>query len=139
MTTDIEKKFLYVHIHEKDRNFTRFFWLWINTSEPESKLVVYHFKTALFGAVSLFHIVCHTISPLTATQHSFVKMTSRQICMLTIFTSGRVTEADIVQYYHNARVNLSEAGCPTVRNFVLLLSRIRPLIQVLQLSSVPGI
>ena len=39
MTTDIEKEFLHVHLHEKDKDFTCFFWL-ANPSDPESELMV---------------------------------------------------------------------------------------------------
>ena len=60
ISTDIEKAFLHVYLHEKDRDFTRFFWL-TDPSDPESELAVYHFKTVLFGAVSSPFILYATL------------------------------------------------------------------------------
>ncbi|XP_063436158.1 uncharacterized protein LOC134717595 [Mytilus trossulus] len=51
ISTDIEKAFLHIGLDEKDRDFTRFFWL-SDTDNPSSTLTTYRFKSILFGATS---------------------------------------------------------------------------------------
>jgi len=51
ISTDIEKAFLQIHLHESDRDFTRFFWL-SDPADPNSDLIMYRFKAVLFVAVS---------------------------------------------------------------------------------------
>ena len=51
LSTDIEKVFLHVTLHEADRDYTRFLWLSDHTN-PESNLIVYRFRAVLFGSVS---------------------------------------------------------------------------------------
>ena len=60
ISADIEKTFLHVHLHEKDRDFTCFFWL-TDPLNPESELAVYRIKTVLFGAVSSPFILYATL------------------------------------------------------------------------------
>lgn len=66
ISTDIEKAFLhiYMHLHEKDRDFTRFFWL-TDPSNPKSELAVYCFKTTLRSCQFSLHFVCYTVSSFT--------------------------------------------------------------------------
>ncbi|XP_062596767.1 uncharacterized protein LOC134258250 [Saccostrea cucullata] len=49
VTTDIEKAFLHVGLHENDRDATRFLWL-KDPNDVNSSLVPYRFKAVLFGA-----------------------------------------------------------------------------------------
>ena len=51
ISTDIEKVFLHIALHENNRNFTRFLWL-SDPSNPNSEFTVYRFWTVLFGSVS---------------------------------------------------------------------------------------
>ena len=51
ISTDIEKAFLHVQLHEDDRDFNRFLWL-SDPTNPNSELQVYRFKVVLFGATS---------------------------------------------------------------------------------------
>ena len=51
ISTDIEKAFLHVQLHEDDRDFMRFLWL-SDPTNPNSELQVYHFKVVLFGATN---------------------------------------------------------------------------------------
>ena len=61
VTTDIEKAFLHVALHEKDRDFTRFLWL-SEPMDPKSEFNAYRFKRIFFGAVCspfmLFATLC---------------------------------------------------------------------------------
>lgn len=123
--------------YKKDRDFTRFFWL-DNLSNPETDLVVYHFKTVLFGAVSspfiLYATLCHHLQQHNTPLSNDIQ-TNRYVDNVI---SDRATEADTVQYYHDARAILLEAGFilrPWMSNFVLLLSSIKPLIQAFQAMS----
>ncbi|XP_071176358.1 uncharacterized protein [Mytilus edulis] len=51
ISTDIEKAFLHIGLDEKDRDFTRLFWL-SDTDNSSSTLTTYRFKSILFGATS---------------------------------------------------------------------------------------
>ncbi|VDH96694.1 Hypothetical predicted protein [Mytilus galloprovincialis] len=60
ISTDIEKAFLHIGLDEKDRDFTRFFWL-SDTDNPSSTLTTYRFKSILFGANKFtVHPKCNT-------------------------------------------------------------------------------
>lgn len=109
MTTDIEKAFLHVPLHEKDRDFTCFIWL-ANPSDPESELVVYRFKTVLFGAVSSPFILYATLYHHLQQHNTPLSNDVQTNLYVDNVISGRATEADAVQYYHDARAILSEAG-----------------------------
>ena len=80
LSTDIEKAFLHIYLHEQDRDFTRFFWL-TNPTDPHSDLQVYRFKTVLFGAVSSPFILYATLYH-GMTLH--YPMIFNRICMLTM-------------------------------------------------------
>ncbi|XP_060591843.1 uncharacterized protein LOC132746638 [Ruditapes philippinarum] len=49
VSTDIEKAFLHVGLHEDDRDATRFLWL-SDPTDHKSQLVTYRFRVVLFGA-----------------------------------------------------------------------------------------
>ncbi|XP_064639580.1 uncharacterized protein LOC135495093 [Lineus longissimus] len=49
LSSDIEKAFLHVGLHEQDRDFTKFLWL-SNPEEPDSDFIVYRFSSVLFGS-----------------------------------------------------------------------------------------
>ena len=109
ISTDIEKAFLQVHLHEKDRDFTRFFWL-MNPSDPESELAVYRFRTVLFGAVSSPFILYATLYHHLQQHNTPLSKDIQTNLYVDNIISGSATEAEAVQYYHNARAMLSKAG-----------------------------
>ena len=78
-------------------------------SHPESKLAVYRFKTVLFGAVSSPFILYVTLYN-HLQQHNTPLSNDIQtnLCVDNII-SGSATEAEAVQYCHNARAILSKA------------------------------
>ena len=105
LSTDIEKAFLHIYLHEQDRDFTWFFWL-TNPSDPHSDLCVYCFRTLLFGAVSspfiLYAILYHHLKQYnTPLSHDI-----QQNMYGDNVISGSITEAEAVQYYHEARTIL---------------------------------
>ena len=50
-STDIEKAFLHVTLHEADRDCTRFLWL-SDPTNPDSDFNINRFRAVLFGSVS---------------------------------------------------------------------------------------
>ena len=98
-----------MHLHEKDRDFTCFFWL-ANPSDPESELVVYRFKTVLFGAVSSPSILYATLYHHLQQHNTPLSNDIQTNLYVDNVISSRATEADAVQYYHDARAIMSEAG-----------------------------
>ena len=109
ISTDIEKAFLQVHLHEKDRDFTHFFWL-INPSDPESELAIYRFKTVLFGAVSSPFLLYATLYHHLQQHNTPLSKDIETNLYVDNIISDSATEAEAVQYYHNARAILSKAG-----------------------------
>ena len=109
ISTDIEKAFLHVQLHEDDRDFTRFLWL-SDPLNPSSELQVYRFKVVLFGATS---------SPfmLNATLHHHLQQFNSPIAvdMLTNLyvdnvISGCNSHDQAIQYYQKARSIMSDAN-----------------------------
>ena len=108
VSTDIEKAFLHVHLHEKDRDFTCFFWL-TDPSNPESELAVYRFKTVLLGAVSSPFILYATLYRHLQHHNTPLSRDIQTNLYVDNIISGSTTEAEAVQYYHNVWAILSEA------------------------------
>lgn len=123
MTTDIEKAFLHVNLDKDDRDATRFFWL-ANPEDPESELVVYRFKSVMFGATSSPFI-------LNATLHKHLSQFDDQFSydmQRNLYVDDLVTGADdeetATTYYQYARNKMSSVGfnlrswssnCPSVQ------------------------
>ena len=109
ISTDIEKAFLHINRHKEHRDCMRFFWL-KNPEDPNSEFVVYQFKSVLFGAVSspfilyatLYHHLRHYNTPLSNDIQSNLYVDN--------IVSGCKTETEAVEYYHNAREIMSNAG-----------------------------
>ena len=59
-TADLEKAFLQVQLHEKDRDATRFLWL-SNPEDTTSNLITYRFRSVLFGATCSPFILSATL------------------------------------------------------------------------------
>jgi len=51
LSTDIEKAFLHVQLHNGDHNYAHFLWL-SNPYDRESEFKMYRFKVVPFGATS---------------------------------------------------------------------------------------
>lgn len=108
LSTDIEKAFLHVTLHESDRDYTRFLWL-SDPTNPESSLIVYHFKAVLFGSVSSPFMLnaalhCHLQkypSPITTDIENNLYVDN--------VVSGCNTELNAKDYYNKSRSILSLA------------------------------
>ena len=93
----------------KKTDFTCFFWL-TDPTNPESELTVYRFKTVLFGAVSSPFVLHVTLYRHLQYHNTPLSRDIQTNLYIDNIISGSATEAMAVQYYHNARAMLSEAG-----------------------------
>ena len=62
ISSDIEKAFLHVQLHQKDRDFTCFFWPRC-PCDPKSKLQAYRFRVVWFGSASspfMLYVALHS-------------------------------------------------------------------------------
>ena len=109
ISTDIEKAFLQVHLHEQDRDFTRFLWL-ADPTDAESELVTYRFRTVLFGAVSSPFILYATLYHHLQQYDTPLSYDIQHNLYVDNIVSGSPTELEAVQYYHDSRAILSSAG-----------------------------
>ncbi|XP_063447017.1 uncharacterized protein LOC134726541 [Mytilus trossulus] len=109
ISTDIEKAFLHIGLDEKDRDFTRFFWL-SDTDNPSSTLTTYRFKSILFGATSSPFILNATLlKHLDACNTNISAMMKNDLYVDNILSSLE-NEDDAEKYFVQARSLMSEAG-----------------------------
>jgi len=106
VSTDIEKAFLHIYLHEQDGDFTSFFWL-ANPLDPQSDLQVYCFRTVLFGAVSSPFILYATLHHHLQLYNTPLSHDIQWNLYVDNVISGCTTDE---QYYHEARAIMSEAG-----------------------------
>ena len=108
ISTDIEKAFLHIILHKKDRNFTRFLWL-SDPTNPNSKFDTYRFRTVLFGSVSSPFMLFATLN---YHLQQYNNPTSHDIqCNLYVdnVVTGSDSESQALQFYQQSRSMLSEA------------------------------
>ncbi|VDI74374.1 Hypothetical predicted protein, partial [Mytilus galloprovincialis] len=109
ISTDIEKAFLHIGLDEKDRDFTRFFWL-SDTDNPSSTLTTYRFKSILFGATSSPFILNATLlKHLDACNTNVSAMMKNDLYVDNILSSLE-NEDDAAKYFVQARSLMSDAG-----------------------------
>ena len=110
VTIDIEKAFLHVGLHEKDRDMTRFFWL-ENPSDPDSRLVTFRFKVVLFGATcSPFILNATLLKHLRQNKHvNAATVIERDLYVDNIISSFK-SEQELLRYFTEARQLISNAG-----------------------------
>ena len=108
MSTDIEKAFLHVHLHNDDRDFTRFLWL-SNPSDPDSEFVVYRFKVVLFGATCSPFILSSVINYHLSHYTSPIAQDMLNSLYVDNIISGCDTEESAVEYYTTARAIMQDA------------------------------
>ena len=107
--SDIEKAFLHIGLHERDRDFTKFFWL-SNPEDPDSDFVVYRFSSVLFGSVSsptILNAVLHT--HLEGKKSDIAKTLAKNIYLDNV-VSGAHTEAQAIAHYHSSNEIIETGG-----------------------------
>lgn len=109
-TTDKEKAFLHIALHEKDRDMTRFLWL-SNPSDPTSTLCAYRFKAVLFGATCSPFILNATILKHLELNKpdEIVSIIERNLYVDNIISSFP-QETDVLNYFWNARGLMTKAS-----------------------------
>jgi len=108
VSTDIEKAFLHITLHPKDRDFTRFLWL-SNASDPSSKFETYRFCTVLFGSVSSPFMLFATLNHHLQQYDTPVSNNIRHNLYVDNIVTGFDSEAETLQFYSQARSILSAA------------------------------
>ncbi len=110
VTTDIEKAFLHVGLHENDRDVTRFLWL-EDPSNADSPLIKYRFKAVLFGATcSPFMLNATLLKHLESNKSmSAAKVLERDLYVDNAISSFD-SESEVLSYFREARCMMSDAG-----------------------------
>lgn len=105
-STDIEKAFLHVRLHERDQNFTRFLWL-SNPNDTESLFSTYRFKVVLFGSASSPFMLNATLHH-HLDKYSTAETDDMKNLYVDNLISGCDAEADIINYYEAARSTMMQ-------------------------------
>lgn len=109
ISTDIEKAFLQVGLEEKDRDYTRFFWL-RNYKDQNSEIIPYRFKVVLFGATCSPFILNATLLKLFAENPSSTTMElKRSLYVDNVLTSFN-DEDTLLSFYRKSRELLNKGG-----------------------------
>ncbi|XP_061708370.1 uncharacterized protein LOC133520175 [Cydia pomonella] len=104
LTSDIEKAFLQMALHEKDRDVTRFLWL-KDTSKPISQDNLLHlrFCRVPFGVISSPFLLNATIKHhLSSAEHQQVRLKANDI-YVDNFVSGSSTTDEAMELYRNLK------------------------------------
>ena len=110
VSTDIEKAFLQVQLHESDRDVTRFLWL-TDSSNPDSPLTTYRFRSVLFGATcSPFILNATILRHLTDNAQSPAAEMLRRDLYVDNILSSLETEDDVLRFFYESRDLMSKAG-----------------------------
>ncbi|XP_052227388.1 uncharacterized protein LOC127842105 [Dreissena polymorpha] len=110
VTTDIEKAFLHVGLHENDRDMTRFLWF-EDPYDTQDKVVVYRFKAVLFGATCSPFILNATLlkHPRQNKDCNAVNVIERDLNVDNVISSFE-SETEVLKYFHESRTLMSKAG-----------------------------
>ena len=109
LTTDIEKAFLQVGLHESDRDATRFFWM-RDPNDPNSELDTYRFKVILFGATcSPFILSATLLKHLSMNPSTTSDVLKRDLYVDNVLTSFESDEIAL-EFYRESRDLLKRAG-----------------------------
>ena len=108
-STDIEKAFLHVKLHQSDRDYTRFLWP-LQPAELTSTLQTYRFTVVPFGAASSPFMLNATINLHLRNFQCPVANDIQQNIYVDNILSGCNTETDLLQHYTQARALLGQAN-----------------------------
>ncbi|KAL5007291.1 hypothetical protein ScPMuIL_016097 [Solemya velum] len=105
VTTDIEKAFLQIGLHQEDRDITRFLWL-SDSDDISSPLITYRFKSILFGATSSPFILKATLL-----KH---RSDTAQVLERDLYVDNVLSSFDekqhVIGFYHESRELLAKGG-----------------------------
>ncbi|XP_062616210.1 uncharacterized protein LOC134277925 [Saccostrea cucullata] len=109
VSTDIEKAFLQIRLHEKDRDMTRFFWL-TDYTNPDAGISTYRFKVVLFGATCSPFLLNKTLEThFERNPCETQRELSKSLYVDNVLTSFN-DENSLMKFYKTSRVLLAEAG-----------------------------
>ena len=108
LSTDIEKAFLYVQLHEDDRDMTRFLWL-SDSGDPESEFQVYRFKSVLFGSTSSPFMLNAVLQTHLDKYDSRTTTDMKKNLYVDNIISGCEDEDEALAYYKESRRVLGDA------------------------------
>ncbi|XP_006812892.1 uncharacterized protein LOC102807089 [Saccoglossus kowalevskii] len=109
-SSDIEKAFLNVRLHESDRDYTKFLWL-TDPTNPDSAFKTYRFKSVPFGAASspfILNAVLKTHTEKNAT-NAITSDLKHNIYVDNII-SGTSEIKDVIEYYEFSKDLLKSGG-----------------------------
>jgi len=108
IATDIEKAFHHLHLHECERDFTRFLWL-SDPNNPDSPFDTYRFKAAPFGTTSSPFMLNATLQKHLNQFSTPVAHDMKDNMYVDNILSGSDTEVKATQHYDEARSIMNEA------------------------------
>ncbi|XP_065893821.1 uncharacterized protein [Dysidea avara] len=108
LSTDIEKAFLHVQLHNDDRNFTRFLWPKL-PDIPDSKFQAYRFAVVPFGSCSSPFMLAAVLNLHLNNTPSPIADDMKENLYVDNILSGCDTEEEVVQYYTQARTIMGNA------------------------------
>ena len=102
VTTDIEKAFLQIKLHNNDKDVTRFFWF-DDPTDPFSPLVTYRFRVVLFGATcSSFILHAIIMKHLKSNETNFTDMLKKGLYVDNILNSFD-SENELISFNRESR------------------------------------
>ena len=102
IVSDIEKMFHMIGLHESHRKYARFIWL-ENSSDPNSKLIVYQFLVILFGTKSSsFVSIATVLKHLNLNPCDISDIIKRKMYVDNIINTVK-TKIDAIKFYKISR------------------------------------
>jgi hypothetical protein len=140
IATDIENAFHHLHLHECDRDFTRFLWL-SDPNDPDSPFDTYRFKAVPFGTTSSPFMLNATLQKHLERFSTPVAHDMKDNMYVDNILSGADTELNASKYYDESRSIITEAkfnlrsGPQIVRHFNRKQLKMEQLTQLQKLIS----
>ncbi|XP_074661993.1 uncharacterized protein LOC141914638 [Tubulanus polymorphus] len=109
ISTDIEKAFLQIRLHEHDRKYTKFLWL-TDPNDPESDFKVLQFKSILFGAVSSPFVLNATVKSHLANYDCETAGKLAENIYVDNIVTGVTSEDKAINFYAQSNEIMNSAG-----------------------------
>ena len=108
LSSDLEKAFLNVRLHDDDRKYTKFFWL-SDSNDPGSDFKVFQFTSVLFGAVCSPFILNAVVKTQLEEKGDEISTDLKDNIYVDNILTGVETTEDAIHYYNEA--NATMASC----------------------------